>query len=63
MLTGDSVARDSALLLWAKIAGNAGFFVAVLMLARGLGPVRTRDDRVHHRHRARAGACRGPRCR
>ena len=38
MLTGDSVARDSALLLWAKIAGNAGFFVAVLMLARGLGP-------------------------
>jgi O-antigen/teichoic acid export membrane protein len=38
VLTSDSVARDSAFLLWSKIAGNAGFFVAVLMLARGLGP-------------------------
>jgi O-antigen/teichoic acid export membrane protein len=38
VLNSDSVARNSALLLWAKIAGNAGFFVAVLMLARGLGP-------------------------
>jgi O-antigen/teichoic acid export membrane protein len=38
VLTSDSVARNSALILWAKIAGNAGFFVAVLMLARGLGP-------------------------
>jgi len=25
-------------LFWGKVAGNAGFFVAVLMLARGLGP-------------------------
>lgn len=35
----DSVARGSALLLSAKIVGNAGFFVAVLILARALGPV------------------------
>jgi O-antigen/teichoic acid export membrane protein len=34
----DAVAGGSALLFWAKIAGNAGFFVAVLILARGLGP-------------------------
>jgi O-antigen/teichoic acid export membrane protein len=34
----DSLARGSALLLSSKIAGNAGFFVAVLMLARALGP-------------------------
>jgi O-antigen/teichoic acid export membrane protein len=38
VLRQSSVAGDSALLLWAKVAGNAGFFVAVLMLARGLGP-------------------------
>ncbi|HZN21129.1 MAG TPA: hypothetical protein VFB57_01075, partial [Gaiellaceae bacterium] len=34
----DPVAGGSALLFWSKIAGNAGFFVAVLMLARALGP-------------------------
>jgi O-antigen/teichoic acid export membrane protein len=34
----DHVARGSALLFWSKVAGNAGFFVAVLMLARALGP-------------------------
>jgi O-antigen/teichoic acid export membrane protein len=34
----DPVAGGSALLFWAKVAGNAGFFAAVLMLARGLGP-------------------------
>jgi O-antigen/teichoic acid export membrane protein len=34
----DSVARGSALLLSARITGNAGFFVAVLLLARALGP-------------------------
>jgi O-antigen/teichoic acid export membrane protein len=34
----DSVAGGSALLFWAKVAGNAGFFAAVLILARGLGP-------------------------
>jgi O-antigen/teichoic acid export membrane protein len=34
----DPVAGGSALLFWAKIAGNAGFFVAVLILARQLGP-------------------------
>jgi O-antigen/teichoic acid export membrane protein len=38
LLSSDSVARGSALLFWAKVAGNAGFFVAVLMLAHGLGP-------------------------
>jgi O-antigen/teichoic acid export membrane protein len=32
------VLRGSALLFWSKVAGNAGFFVAVLMLARALGP-------------------------
>lgn len=37
MLT-DPVARGSALLFWSKVAGNAGFFVAVLILARALGP-------------------------
>ncbi|HEV3478935.1 MAG TPA: oligosaccharide flippase family protein [Gaiellaceae bacterium] len=30
--------RGSALLFWSKVAGNAGFFVAVLILARALGP-------------------------
>ena len=35
---GDPVAGGSALLFWAKIVGNAGYFLAVLMLARGLGP-------------------------
>jgi O-antigen/teichoic acid export membrane protein len=34
----DPVASGSALLFWSKIAGNGGYFVAVLMLARGLGP-------------------------
>lgn len=34
----DPVAGGSAVLFWSKVAGNAGFFVAVLMLARGLGP-------------------------
>jgi O-antigen/teichoic acid export membrane protein len=34
----DSIARGSALLLLGRIAGNAGFFVAVLILARALGP-------------------------
>jgi len=33
-----SLARDSVLLFAARLAGNAGFFVAVLILARGLGP-------------------------
>jgi O-antigen/teichoic acid export membrane protein len=32
------VAGGSALLFWSKVAGNAGFFVAVLILARALGP-------------------------
>jgi O-antigen/teichoic acid export membrane protein len=34
----DPLASGSALLFWSKIAGNGGFFVAVLILARGLGP-------------------------
>ena len=34
----DPVAGGSALLFWSKIAGNAGFFLAVLILARALGP-------------------------
>jgi O-antigen/teichoic acid export membrane protein len=34
----DPVANGSALLFWSKIAGNAGFFAAVLILARALGP-------------------------
>lgn len=34
----DPVAGGSALLFWSKLAGNAGFFVAVLILARQLGP-------------------------
>jgi O-antigen/teichoic acid export membrane protein len=39
MLKGrDPVAAGSAQLFWAKVLGNAGFFVAVLMLARALGP-------------------------
>jgi O-antigen/teichoic acid export membrane protein len=33
-----SVARGSLLLLSARVVGNAGFFVAVVLLARGLGP-------------------------
>jgi O-antigen/teichoic acid export membrane protein len=33
-----SVAGSSLLLLGARLAGNAGFFAAVLVLARGLGP-------------------------
>jgi O-antigen/teichoic acid export membrane protein len=36
-LTSDHVARGSALLFWSKVAGNAGFFAAVLILARALG--------------------------
>jgi O-antigen/teichoic acid export membrane protein len=38
MLNADPVAGGSALLFWSKVAGNAGFFAAVLMLARALGP-------------------------
>ena len=34
----DPLASGSANLFWAKIAGNGGYFVAVLILARGLGP-------------------------
>lgn len=34
----DPVAGGSALLFWSKVVGNAGFFAAVLMLARALGP-------------------------
>lgn len=34
----DPVAGGSALLFWSKVVGNVGFFVAVLMLARALGP-------------------------
>jgi O-antigen/teichoic acid export membrane protein len=33
-----SLAASSGLLLAGRVAGNAGFFVAVLLLARGLGP-------------------------
>jgi O-antigen/teichoic acid export membrane protein len=36
--TGDPLAAGSANLFWAKIAGNGGYFVAVLIVARGLGP-------------------------
>ena len=36
--TGDPLAAGSANLFWAKIAGNGGYFVAVLFVARGLGP-------------------------
>jgi O-antigen/teichoic acid export membrane protein len=38
VLNADPVARGSALLFWSKVAGNAGFFAAVLILARALGP-------------------------
>lgn len=34
----DPLAGGSALLFWAKIAGNGGYFVAVLIVARALGP-------------------------
>lgn len=34
----DPLASGSANLFWAKIGGNGGYFVAVLILARGLGP-------------------------
>ena len=37
-MSTDHVARGSALLFWSKVAGNAGFFTAVLILARALGP-------------------------
>ena len=37
-LTVDPLASGSANLFWAKIGGNGGYFVAVLILARGLGP-------------------------
>jgi O-antigen/teichoic acid export membrane protein len=37
-LSSDHIARGSALLFWSKVAGNVGFFVAVLILARALGP-------------------------
>ena len=36
--TGDPLAAGSANLFWAKIGGNGGYFVAVLIVARGLGP-------------------------
>jgi O-antigen/teichoic acid export membrane protein len=38
VLSADPVAGGSALLFWSKVAGNAGFFTAVLILARALGP-------------------------
>jgi O-antigen/teichoic acid export membrane protein len=40
MLTspGESVVGGSVLLFWSKLAGNLGFFAAVLILARALGP-------------------------
>ncbi len=34
----DPLASGSANLFWAKIGGNGGYFVAVLIVARGLGP-------------------------
>ena len=34
----ESVATGSAWLFWAQVAGNLGFFAAVLLLARGLEP-------------------------
>ena len=34
----DPVVGGSVLLFWSKVAGNVGFFVAVLILARALGP-------------------------
>ena len=34
----DPLASGSANLFWAKIAGNGGYFVAVLIVARALGP-------------------------
>ena len=34
----DPFVSGSALLFWAKVAGNGGYFVAVLVVARGLGP-------------------------
>jgi O-antigen/teichoic acid export membrane protein len=34
----DPIAGGSAMLFWSKLAGNAGFFAAVLILARALGP-------------------------
>jgi O-antigen/teichoic acid export membrane protein len=36
--TWDPLAAGSANLFWAKIAGNGGYFVAVLIVARALGP-------------------------
>jgi O-antigen/teichoic acid export membrane protein len=36
--TIDPLAAGSAHLFWAKIAGNGGYFVAVLVVARALGP-------------------------
>jgi O-antigen/teichoic acid export membrane protein len=35
---GDQLAGGFAWLFWAQVAGNLGFFVAVLFLARGLAP-------------------------
>jgi O-antigen/teichoic acid export membrane protein len=34
----DPLAAGSANLFWAKIGGNGGYFIAVLIVARGLGP-------------------------
>lgn len=36
--TGDTVAANSARMLGAQLGGNAGYFVSVLLLARGLAP-------------------------
>jgi O-antigen/teichoic acid export membrane protein len=38
VLSGDPVANGSAMLFWSRAAGSAGFFTAVLILARSLGP-------------------------
>jgi O-antigen/teichoic acid export membrane protein len=38
VLSRDPVARGSALFFWARVGGNAGFFAAVLIMARVLGP-------------------------
>ena len=37
-MSTDPVSTGSAQLFWSKVLGNAGFFIAVLMLARALGP-------------------------
>lgn len=37
-LERDSAARGSALLFWAQLIGNSGLFVAIVVVARALGP-------------------------